>query len=352
MYPAPIIPAAIYAAGGPEGYHDQPQASYGVGGGGFPGGIQGYPVTQPAYAVAQPAYTMGGVPTFMGQSAAVHGVAGAQYGGHPQAGASYGQPYSGYAGGYSGAPPPHSQQQAPHRPPPQRPNHAAGGRTPYSPKPTAAQYDVEAGGFGEQTVSPFMAKAEKQMRMAFIRKVYAILSCQLLLSALSCAYVTLDGAANAFVLSHQGLYILGIVASVVVLLLLMCYRNYYPINLGLLAIWTFCEAYTISIVTASFARAGEGELVVQALAITFVVFFALTVFTFQSKIDFSFLGGILFASTWILIIWGLIGAIFGFRPGMLRKGKGKMTDPIFCSPVCLSLMFIPFLYTQASFIAF
>lgn len=243
MYPAPINPAAIYAAGGPAGYSQPPpamvpQASYGMGGGGFPGGVQGYPVTQPAYAVAQPAYTIGGgVPTFMGQSAAVHGVTGAQYGGHPQA-ATYGQPYAGYAGGYSAAPLPHAQHQAPHRPPPQRPNHAAGGRTPYSPKPTAAQYDVEAGGFGEQTVSPFMAKAEKQMRMAFIRKVYAILSCQLLLSALFCAYVTLDGAANAFVLSHQGLYVLGLVASVVLLLLLMCYRNYYPINLGLLAMWT------------------------------------------------------------------------------------------------------------------
>jgi hypothetical protein len=217
-----------------------PQAPYGVGDGGFPGGVQGYPVTQPAYAVAQPAYTMGGEPTFMGQSAAVHGVAGAQYGAQPPGGVPYGQLYAGYAGGYSAAPPPHTQHQAPHRPPPQRPNHAAGGRTPYSPKPTAAQYDVEAGGFGEQTVSPFMAKAEKEMRMAFIRKVYAILSCQLLLSALFCAYVTLDGAANAFVLSHPGLYILGLVASVAVLLLLMCYRNYYPINLGLLAIWTVC----------------------------------------------------------------------------------------------------------------
>jgi FtsH-binding integral membrane protein len=86
----------------------------------------------------------------------------------------------------------------------------------------------------------------------------------------------------------------------------------------------FAEAYTIGIVTASFARAGEGELVVQALAITFVVFFALTIFTFQSKIDFSFLGGILFASTWVLIIWGLIGAIFGFRPGFIYSLIGAV----------------------------
>eukprot|EP00624_Nannochloropsis_granulata_P003116 evm.model.NODE_25904_length_47336_cov_19.557947.6 len=314
MYPAPINPAAIYAAGGPAGYHQppvtMPQAAYDIGGGNFPGGVQGYPVTQPAYAMAHPTYSMGGLPTFMGQSATVHGM-----GGH-------GQLY----GGISDAPQAQSHQQSPHRPPPQHPNHAAGGRTPYSAKPTAVQHDVEAGGFGEQTVSPFMAKADKQMRMAFIRKVYTILSCQLLLSAFFCAYVTLDGAANAFVLSHQGLYVLGIVASVVVLLLLMCYRNYYPVNLGLLAIWTFCEAYTIGIITATFARAGEGELVVQALAITFVVFFALTIFTFQSKIDFSFLGGILFASTWVLIIWGVIGAIFGFRPGAFRNGTDDVSD--------------------------
>lgn len=329
MFPAPINPAAIYAAGGPEGYHQPPpsmaQASYGASSS-FSGGLQGYPVTQPAYAVAQPAYSMG-------QAAAVHGVTGAQYG-QPTTmhGVGGGSVYGGqapYGGGYPHPPAnaPGAFQQAPHRPPqrpPQRPNHAAGGRTPYSPKPSAQEYDVEAGGFGQQGVSPFMVKAEKQMRMAFIRKVYSILSCQLLLSALFCAYVTLDEAANAFVLSHQGLYISAIFASVAVLFLLMCYRNYYPINMGLLACWTFIEAYTISIVTASFARAGEGELVVQALAITFVVFFALTVFTFQSKIDFSFLGGILFATTWVLIIWGVIGAIFGFRPGFIYSLIGAI----------------------------
>ncbi|KAM3571811.1 hypothetical protein VYU27_006149 [Nannochloropsis oceanica] len=312
MYPAPINPAVIYAAGGPAGYHQapvtMPQAVYDIGGGDFYGGCQRYSATQPAYAMAHPTYSTAAVPTFMGQSATVHGV-----GGHVQ-----------HYGGLSDAPPSQFQQQSPHCLPPHRPNHAAGGRTPYSVKPTAVQHDVEAGGFGEQTVSPFMAKAEKQMRMAFIRKVYTILSCQLLLSALFCAYVTLDGAANAFVLSHQGLYVLGIVASVVVLLLLMCYRSYYPVNLGLLAIWTFCEAYTIGIVTATFARAGEGELVVQALAITFVVFFALTIFTFQAKIDFSFLGGILFASTSVLIIWGIIGAIFGFRPGFIYSLLGAV----------------------------
>ncbi len=151
-----------------------------------------------------------------------------------------------------------------------------------------------------------------------------VLSLQLLASGLFCAYVTMNEAANEFVLTHPGLYMTGIVMSVVLIMLLMCYRNTYPVNLGLLAMWTFAEAYTIGMVTASFARAGEGDIVVQALAITFVVFFSLTVFTFQSRIDFSFLGGILFASTWVLIIWGLIGAIFGFNGGFIYALLGSI----------------------------
>jgi len=59
------------------------------------------------------------------------------------------------------------------------------------------------------------------------------------------------GAANEFVLSRPGLAYTAMAASIVTLLLLLCYRNTYPTNLGLLAIWTLVEAYTISIVTCT-----------------------------------------------------------------------------------------------------
>jgi FtsH-binding integral membrane protein len=51
-------------------------------------------------------------------------------------------------------------------------------------------------------------------------------------------------------------------------------------------------------------RAGL-QIIISAL-LTCFIFISLTVFTFVSKVDFGFLGPFLFASTLILIFWGLI----------------------------------------------
>lgn len=69
---------------------------------------------------------------------------------------------------------------------------------------------------------------------------------------------------------------------------------------------------------------GHMHVCLQALGITFVLFITLTAFTFQSKIDFSFLGGVLFAAIWILLIWGLVNAIFGWKPGFVYSLLGAI----------------------------
>lgn len=56
------------------------------------------------------------------------------------------------------------------------------------------------------------------------------------------------------------------------------------------------------------------ESVLMAVGITAAVFVSLTVFTFQSKIDFSFLGAGLFVVLLIFIFFGLGMAIFGASP--------------------------------------
>lgn len=54
------------------------------------------------------------------------------------------------------------------------------------------------------------------------------------------------------------------------------------------------------------------------------VFLGLTLFTFQTKIDFSFLGGALFASLWIMMLWGLVMAVFGFQQSYLYSLAGAI----------------------------
>ena len=68
--------------------------------------------------------------------------------------------------------------------------------------------------------------------------------------------------------------------TLVVLGLLYWKRHSHPTNLGLLALFTLMEAFTLGVVTASF----DDVIVLQALLITTGVFLGLTLFTMQSKV--------------------------------------------------------------------
>jgi len=159
------------------------------------------PAVVPAYPMAAPAYPLA-------QAGTVHGAAGGMdYGGAPY-GTLYGTPYGGgYAGGYRYPEQhyqPQQQQQQPAMAPPSRPpqpprNHAAGPRTQFNKPPPPPMLgtnpDIEAGSFSQlNQVTQFTQHAEAEMRHAFIRKVYSILSLQLLASFALTAYLTLDGA--------------------------------------------------------------------------------------------------------------------------------------------------------------
>ena len=47
--------------------------------------------------------------------------------------------------------------------------------------------------------------------------------------------------------------------------------------------------------------------------LTFTIFLGLTIFTFQSKIDFSFMGGALSLGLCVLVVWGIMSALFGWH---------------------------------------
>ncbi len=95
-----------------------------------------------------------------------------------------------------------------------------------------------------------------------------------------------------------------------VLIALMMFKNQHPLNAQLLFVWTLMEAYTVGVVCASYTAAGQGRVVVEALILTLSVFAVLTLYTIQSKRDWSFLGAGLMSGLWLLIIWGLFAMFF------------------------------------------
>ncbi|KAJ3285568.1 hypothetical protein HDU76_008118 [Blyttiomyces sp. JEL0837] len=99
------------------------------------------------------------------------------------------------------------------------------------------------------------------------------------------------------------------IASLLTLFALIFYRRSHPTNMYLLSAFTVCEAYTIGTVCSFY----DSQIVLQAVVLTFVVFIGLTMFTLQSKRDFSGMGPFLFGALWIVIFAGFIQLFLPFN---------------------------------------
>ena len=80
----------------------------------------------------------------------------------------------------------------------------------------------------------------------------------------------------------------------------------------------------VGTVTSIYADAGAGDLVLEAVFITASVFIVLTIFTLQSKWDFSFLGAGLGMCLWVMILWGFFAIIFGLQTGFIYGLAGSI----------------------------
>uniref|UniRef100_A0A0E0E854 BI1-like protein n=1 Tax=Oryza meridionalis TaxID=40149 RepID=A0A0E0E854_9ORYZ len=135
--------------------------------------------------------------------------------------------------------------------------------------------DVEAGtSGGARELYPGMTEPP-EMRWALIRKIYIILSMQLLLTAA--------------------------VAAVVV--------KKHPVNLILLGLFTVAISFAVGM-TCAFT---SGKVILESAILTTVVVFSLTAYTFwavKRGRDFSFLGPFLFASLIVLLVFAFIQILF------------------------------------------
>jgi len=165
---------------------------------------------------------------------------------------------------------------------------------------------------------------DKMLRMAFIRKVYTILTLQLAITTAVASYLSLNEAARFFVFSNPGLLWVAFGLSFGTIIALFCYKQRHPYNMILLGVFTLVEAYTIGVVCAIYTSQDNGFLVVEAAGITMTIFLGLTLFTCFSKIDFSFMGAGLYMCLHVLIFWGLFQWLFGWHTGAIYSLFGSI----------------------------
>jgi len=97
----------------------------------------------------------------------------------------------------------------------------------------------------------------------------------------------------------------------------------------ILSAFTLSMSYIVGNVCAAYEEAGIGDLVIEAIFITATVFIALTIFTLQSKWDFSFLGAGLGMCLWIMILWSFFAMIFGFQTGSVYALVGSIVFSLY-----------------------
>ncbi|OXU26271.1 hypothetical protein TSAR_002467 [Trichomalopsis sarcophagae] len=212
------------------------------------------------------------------------------------------QGYPGYPGGNPGYPQPGFQPPSyPGAPPP-----APGFVPPPIHAPPPGMYgtnyneeDGEVKGFSFNDTT---------IRQAFIRKVYSILLLQLLITFGVVALFTFSHNAKEFAAKNVSVMYICMAITFGLLIAMACctsVRRKAPMNFIFLFIFTLAESVMLGFVSS---QHDEGS-VILAVGITAFICFALTLFSFQTKIDFTGAGTYLFIAALCLMLFGFI-AIF------------------------------------------
>jgi len=147
--------------------------------------------------------------------------------------------------------------------------------------------------------------SEKSIRMAFIRKVYAILMVQLLVTFGFVALFVLNEDVKGWSRANPGFFYAALGITLVLTIALACcegVRRKAPGNFICLAIFTIAEGFVLG----TFSSAFNANSVVLAVGITTVICLALTAFSFQTKWDFTGMGMALFVALIVLMLFGLL----------------------------------------------
>ena len=170
---------------------------------------------------------------------------------------------------------------------------------------------------GQQTA----AYAPPAERMAFLRKIYALLSLSIFVAAGVAFTVTTDEAMFSMVTNN---YILFIVLEIVAII--VCFAAKKKQNLALFALFAFTAltGATISPVLMRYT----GGTITQAASLTGIIFVGLSMYTINSKKDFSFMGGMLVTVLLVVIVGSLMN-VFIFQSSLMSFGISSVAVILF-----------------------
>ncbi|XP_016300993.1 protein lifeguard 2-like [Sinocyclocheilus anshuiensis] len=174
---------------------------------------------------------------------------------------------------------------------------------------------------------------DKNVRRMFIRKVFCILMVQLMVTFGVVSLFTFCEPVRKFVQYNRVFYLTSYMTFMGTYLMLVCSTNArrrYPTNMILLAIFTLAMSYMAGML----ASYHNTKVVMMCMGITALVCLAITLFCFQSRVDFTTCHGLLFSLMMVLMITGLLlffTAPFGYIPWLhtAYAGFGALVFTLF-----------------------
>ncbi|XP_075789103.1 protein lifeguard 3 isoform X2 [Pelodiscus sinensis] len=197
---------------------------------------------------------------------------------------------------------------------------ASGGCSqPKGPEPPMPTIPTHLGGTGLPTGDPHVAISfgndsvgaadwsDKGVRQGFIRKVYTIISVQLLVTVGIIAVFTFVTPVQMFVRRNFVVYYASYAVFLVTYLVLACCqgpRRRFPWNIILLSIFTLAMSFMMGAITSMYST----KAVLIAMVITAIVAIAVTVFCFQTKVDFTSCTGLFCVLAIVLLLTSIVTA--------------------------------------------
>ncbi|KAF2807257.1 UPF0005-domain-containing protein [Mytilinidion resinicola] len=180
-----------------------------------------------------------------------------------------------------------------------------------------------------------VSEATLDIRMAFIRKVYAILTVQLLVTAAVSSVSYFNKGYKQWIQSTPWMMWVSLIGAIVFMGLTFWKRKSYPTNLLFLGGFTILEAYSVSVIV-SFT---DTIIVLEALIFTLGIFVALSLFACQTKYDFTNWMPYLFGALWVLILFGFMAMWFPYN-SKVELGYGIITALIFSAYILVDTQLI------------
>jgi hypothetical protein len=160
---------------------------------------------------------------------------------------------------------------------------------------------------GQDQFIPQGPFSDKIIRMEFVRKVYSILSVQLVISFGIMLIFNLNDYAKQYAISHQLVgFVIALISIIPLVSLVCCVSRTFPINIIALTVFAIMEGCALGFIGAAY----QTHVILMIIGLTAIVVLSLTMFACQTTIDFTPFSGGMIAIFLTLLGVGIIAAIF------------------------------------------